>query len=509
MDRQGRDPPQRQSSLPPSLQRLMVPGPSQPPSSTAQEEGASPEIDEELWRPPRAGPSHPIPSRPTDQQLPSTILTEAIFGEAAQSREDATYTVPPPGPPLPPISWSPAQAAGGSAFVPSPVSIDRREFLLAEDFSQQSSPRRVSPSPPVAGPSRLPEEPPSRRRKPRAKKSQQAIPTQEAGLSSGNAPTSRRPHGVDHTTRDNYAVAVGSTAYHVTTLLPLRATLLSPAAEPGPSAPSSASVSDSPGIAAERAPSQAASVQEVSAESEPVSTALTTGKRRRRTRAEKGKESASSSSSEHAHAPKSKKTLIACHFCRARKLRCDGQKPSCANCRKRSHPCTYEQQPKRRGPGKTPRGSSRRRGRQATAPAGGGGSGAEAGRAESTSISEVAGPGEAAPASGVSAAFPYTRSAFEPQLTGPVPTYPGLSYRPPSPSSSFSPTAPLRSFSVPRPGPSRSTASESVQSSTTSSAPSVPESEDSAGGVGEGVDYEELEEFYRQPHPGTSDEGGQ
>ncbi len=117
---------------------------------------------------------------------------------------------------------------------------------------------------------------------------------------------------------DNYAVAVGSTAYHVTTLLPLRAAILSPAAEPGPSAPSSASVSDSPGIAAERAPSQAASVQEVSAESEPVSTALATGKRRRRTRAEKGKESASSSSSEHAHAPKSKKTLIACHFCRGK-----------------------------------------------------------------------------------------------------------------------------------------------------------------------------------------------
>ena len=328
---------------------------------------------------------------------------------------------------------------------------------------------------------------------------------------------------------DNYAVAVGSTAYHVTTLLPLRATILSPA---GPPAASPVSASDSPGTAAERAPSQGAEVREASAESESAAAAAGTGKRRRRTRADKDKdkESASSESSEQAQAPKSKKTLIACHFCRgerptclpgagtaaagrartgpgcagwggdlgssaavrasrfvltssvgtvARKLRCDGQKPSCANCRKRSHPCTYEQEPKRRGPGKTPRGSSRRRGRQGAAPpaggSGGGGSGAETstGRGEGASMADVAGLAGAAPVPGLSASFPYTRSAFEPQLTGEEPRFPGFSYRPPSPSSSSNPASrPFVFLSMSGSGPTRGAASEGVHSTATSSAAS-------------------------------------
>ncbi|KAI0087874.1 hypothetical protein BDY19DRAFT_869913, partial [Irpex rosettiformis] len=35
-----------------------------------------------------------------------------------------------------------------------------------------------------------------------------------------------------------------------------------------------------------------------------------------------------------------KKTSIACHFCRARKLKCDGQ-PICGNCSKRQLACAY------------------------------------------------------------------------------------------------------------------------------------------------------------------------
>ncbi|KAK0464276.1 uncharacterized protein EV420DRAFT_1744704 [Desarmillaria tabescens] len=51
-----------------------------------------------------------------------------------------------------------------------------------------------------------------------------------------------------------------------------------------------------------------------------------------------------------------KKTLIACDFCRGRKLRCDGARPSCMNCTARDNrPCVYQSTPKRRGPGKNPK----------------------------------------------------------------------------------------------------------------------------------------------------------
>ncbi|KAI0755017.1 hypothetical protein C8Q80DRAFT_1216783 [Daedaleopsis nitida] len=445
MDRQGRGPPPRQSSLPNSLHRLMVPSPSQPRRSATQEEsgGASPEGGEDPSRLAPAAPAHPIPSARTGQQLPSTILAHAPRAKKPKQ------TIPPP------------EAGPSSESVPA---------------SQLPGPRPISMRP------------------------------SERGASPRLGPEGARA-SPSSSYMDNYPVAVGPTAYHVTTLLPMRARILSPAVESGPSAASSASVSDSPGVPASRAPSQGAEAAEGSAEPEPASSS-TAGKRRRRPRTEKGIESASSESSEHTHAPKSKKTLIACHFCRARKLRCDGQKPSCANCRKRNNPCTYEQEPKRRGPGKTPRGSTRRRGRS-TAPVGGtdGGSGPEAGRGEGALTPERGGPSEVAPAPGLSASFPHTRTAFEPQLPGPVPTYPGFSYRPPSPSSSSSShpaNLPFFPYSV-HAGPSRSAAlaSERVQSAT-SSAPSVPESEDSA--VGEGGEYEELEEFYRQPQPGERED---
>ncbi|KAL0961098.1 hypothetical protein HGRIS_006079 [Hohenbuehelia grisea] len=56
-----------------------------------------------------------------------------------------------------------------------------------------------------------------------------------------------------------------------------------------------------------------------------------------------------------------RKTEVACNFCRGRKLRCDGGRPSCYNCTSRNKECHYEPQPRRRGPGRAPRGSRVRR----------------------------------------------------------------------------------------------------------------------------------------------------
>ncbi|KZT73776.1 hypothetical protein DAEQUDRAFT_661448 [Daedalea quercina L-15889] len=51
------------------------------------------------------------------------------------------------------------------------------------------------------------------------------------------------------------------------------------------------------------------------------------------------------------------RVYVACVQCRSRKIRCDGAKPACHNCSRRSDqsgPCTYDPEPKRRGPDKTP-----------------------------------------------------------------------------------------------------------------------------------------------------------
>ncbi|KIM63329.1 hypothetical protein SCLCIDRAFT_48490, partial [Scleroderma citrinum Foug A] len=37
-----------------------------------------------------------------------------------------------------------------------------------------------------------------------------------------------------------------------------------------------------------------------------------------------------------------RKIYVACDFCRGRKLRCDGSKPSCSNCATRSLACKYQ-----------------------------------------------------------------------------------------------------------------------------------------------------------------------
>ncbi|KAF8231734.1 hypothetical protein L208DRAFT_1275368 [Tricholoma matsutake] len=47
--------------------------------------------------------------------------------------------------------------------------------------------------------------------------------------------------------------------------------------------------------------------------------------------------------------PRTKKITVACNFCRSRKLKCDGGRPACSQCVKRSNPCDYMPQNKRRG----------------------------------------------------------------------------------------------------------------------------------------------------------------
>ncbi|KAG5636184.1 hypothetical protein H0H81_008890 [Sphagnurus paluster] len=46
---------------------------------------------------------------------------------------------------------------------------------------------------------------------------------------------------------------------------------------------------------------------------------------------------------------RTKKITVACNFCRSRKLKCDGGRPACSQCVKRSHSCDYMPQNKRRG----------------------------------------------------------------------------------------------------------------------------------------------------------------
>ncbi|KAI0632079.1 hypothetical protein C8Q77DRAFT_1265164 [Trametes polyzona] len=49
---------------------------------------------------------------------------------------------------------------------------------------------------------------------------------------------------------------------------------------------------------------------------------------------------------------RAKKITVACNFCRSRKLKCDGGKPACGQCYKRSNPCDYTASNKRRTSGK-------------------------------------------------------------------------------------------------------------------------------------------------------------
>ncbi|THV01110.1 hypothetical protein K435DRAFT_854082 [Dendrothele bispora CBS 962.96] len=49
-----------------------------------------------------------------------------------------------------------------------------------------------------------------------------------------------------------------------------------------------------------------------------------------------------SSASQNPDGPRvPKRTAMACTFCRGRKLKCDGMRPSCGNCDRRGYPCSY------------------------------------------------------------------------------------------------------------------------------------------------------------------------
>lgn len=259
MDRQRGRPPHRQSSLPSSLHRFMVPGPTQPRRSTTQEgEGrTSTEEGEDPLRPAPSAPAHPIPSAPLlpPQPLPGTHLSQAVFDEEDESSESegrpsispaprtvsrdvgsaaarpaltipplppplgvlrsdpayyvsmpmypATYSIPPPGPPLPPISWWPPRAPGEPAVVP-PLATSDRGDPGPPQFFPQPPPRlpSYSPTSPVAGPSRPREEPrPRRPRRGRAAKSQATAPPQEAAFLSGATPESQIRGGSGDTSR--------------------------------------------------------------------------------------------------------------------------------------------------------------------------------------------------------------------------------------------------------------------------------------------------------------------
>ncbi|KAG8971736.1 hypothetical protein FRC05_010803 [Tulasnella sp. 425] len=50
-------------------------------------------------------------------------------------------------------------------------------------------------------------------------------------------------------------------------------------------------------------------------------------------------------------AKRGKKVEMACHFCRGRKLKCDGIQPRCQHCSRRGQICTWDSHVRRRGPG--------------------------------------------------------------------------------------------------------------------------------------------------------------
>lgn len=99
------------------------------------------------------------------------------------------------------------------------------------------------------------------------------------------------------------------------------------------------------------------------------------GKKRRRD-SDQGEESSRKNQT-------TRKTAVACNFCRGeshayacqyhsyatyvgRKLRCNGAKPSCQNCTVRKFQCEYVPVQRRRGPGKAPKGTKSKKGPNAS-----------------------------------------------------------------------------------------------------------------------------------------------
>nr|GAT60216.1 GTP binding protein [Mycena chlorophos] len=86
-----------------------------------------------------------------------------------------------------------------------------------------------------------------------------------------------------------------------------------------------------------------------SAQSTPREIALTADVQSGRPEASTSAYSAMASTPASTMKPRIKKITVACNFCRSRKLKCDGERPSCAQCLKRANPCDYQPQNKRRG----------------------------------------------------------------------------------------------------------------------------------------------------------------
>ncbi|KAG1906717.1 uncharacterized protein F5891DRAFT_1003543 [Suillus fuscotomentosus] len=96
-----------------------------------------------------------------------------------------------------------------------------------------------------------------------------------------------------------------------------------------------------------------------------------------------------------------------------RKLRCDGTKPSCANCSTRTLKCVYKDHPRRRGPGKAPKGSRTKKSE---------GKGRKGRKSSKAATSEVDKEGSEQPSA---AALP-DRHVFEPPMMLPNHGYPQL-----------------------------------------------------------------------------------
>nr|XP_031861103.1 uncharacterized protein CI109_003464 [Kwoniella shandongensis]KAA5528175.1 hypothetical protein CI109_003464 [Kwoniella shandongensis] len=64
---------------------------------------------------------------------------------------------------------------------------------------------------------------------------------------------------------------------------------------------------------------------------------------------------------------KGKKLALACHFCRRRKLKCDGIRPKCDNCTKRNEVCSWDDNVRRRGPGRATKERREKAAREALA----------------------------------------------------------------------------------------------------------------------------------------------
>ncbi|OCF44208.1 hypothetical protein I317_02001 [Kwoniella heveanensis CBS 569] len=73
------------------------------------------------------------------------------------------------------------------------------------------------------------------------------------------------------------------------------------------------------------------------------------------------------SNGNHNNGRKPKKLALACHFCRRRKLKCNGVHPICDNCTKRNETCTWDDNVRRRGPGKATKERREKAAREAAA----------------------------------------------------------------------------------------------------------------------------------------------